>query len=125
MYQFAKGACRVLAQDSRTSVADIDRAIGNGATLISTMVSTFEGGRLPARRAQALYERAHRSLGRILEGRGEIVGLMAELIVIQRHSNVAETDFGCATPWNDLFTPTGAKETAPITSLVASAGEES
>jgi hypothetical protein len=102
--QFEEGHCHVLASDTRSSLASIDRAIGTGATIMGTMVETFAGAGLPAGRAQKLYERAYRSLGRVIEGRGEMVSLVSELTVVQRHSNVAEVSFGCSTPWDEMFT---------------------
>lgn len=112
MLQFKEGHCQVLASDTRSSLASMDRAIGTGATLMGTLIETFAGVGLPEGRAQKLYERIHRSLGRILEGRGEVVGLVSELTVIQQKSNMAEVSFGCSTPWSELFTAAEAGDGA-------------
>lgn len=103
MLNFNEGICQVLAQDTRNSLADIDRSIGSKARMIGTIVDTFEGAQLPAVRAQSIFRRAHAALGHIIEGRGEVASMISELQVLQRHSNVKEVSFGCTAPW-DAFT---------------------
>lgn len=103
MLTFNEGACQVLAEDTRSSLADVDKALGTQARMMTTMVETFAGTALPARRAQRMYGRLHAAMGQVLQGRCEVVELVAELQATQRRSNVAEVGFGCSSPWDDIF----------------------
>ena len=108
MIKFNEGACHVLAEDTRASFADVDKALSSHARMMGTMVETFEGAGLQAVRTQRHYARVVAALNQILQGRNEMVELVAELQATQRKSNVAEVSFGCAAPWADtILKPTG------------------
>jgi hypothetical protein len=112
MLHFRNNACDVLAHDTRSTVAQFDQAYLASLRMAATIVETFDGSGLPAGQSQRVYSRMNAGIGRLMEGRGEIVSVIAHLLAIKGQSNVAETDLGCPGPWSDVLTVLGEAQPA-------------
>lgn len=102
MLHFETGRALVLGDDLRTMFADIDRAYLSGLRAAGTIVETFEGAGLQASQAQRVHVKMLESLTRVIEGRGDMVGVVSRLLAMKSQSNIAETDVGCPWPWYDV-----------------------
>lgn len=100
MPKFEPGAVRVVASDTSAVLADFDRAYLSGLRLATSILETFDGSGMPASQSQRVYRTMQSGFDRIIEGRGEIVSVVAQLQVIQRNSNCAEVAVGCPWPWS-------------------------
>jgi len=106
MLHFEEGACHVLAGDTRTAFADMDKAYLAGLRMAATIVETFHGSGLPVGQSQKVFTRMNQGLAHLVEGRGEIVSVVTHLHAIQARSDVAEVATGCPLPWDVMIART-------------------
>lgn len=104
MLHFRDGACRVLADETRFAVGQVDQAYLASLKMAATIAETFDGSELAAAQSQRVHSRMIAGISRLIEGRGEIVSVVAQLTVIKGKSNIAETDLGCPGPWSEFLT---------------------
>lgn len=97
MYQIDTAAGQVVASDTQDTVAAVDRAVMSLAHLCASIVEVSGASRLPVTAVQAALAETADGLAGLVGTRGHVGTATAELIAIQRQSNLRETAFGCPT----------------------------
>lgn len=114
MLEVSEAAVRVVADDSRASIDDLDDTIRTQLRLASQIADGLKEAKLTARRSQHLLRTVHESIGKAVESRASMVSLIDQLTVIHRHSNQAEVDAGCPTDIDWLPSAASRKEPARV-----------
>lgn len=95
MLQTTEATVLVVADDTRTSLNDLDEAFRSQLRLAANLADGLKATPLTARRSQHLLRTAHESLGKVIESRAGMVSLIDQLTVLHRHSNQVEVGAGC------------------------------
>lgn len=97
----------VVAEDTRSTIAAIDRAILSKTRLASSIIEASEQSSLPISQSQKLLEGMARGFDHLVAGRADMVGVVRHLTAIKGRSSLQVVDYGC---------PNGLEEEAPVTS---------
>lgn len=113
MLNFRPGAGAVVAADTRNAVAAVDDALLNSARLIASVIEATQGSNLPVGESQKLLVSITSGLQSVLDGRGDMVAAIRQMIDLKGRSNFAPMDFGCpgGAPLAEsprVMSPTGA-----------------
>lgn len=111
MLQFELGRANVLGADLRQMLSDIDKAYLSSLRVAGTIVETFEGAGVQASQAQRVHVKMLEGLTRMIDGRGEMVGVVSRLVAMKSQSNISADDVGCPWPWDSAISATHAPET--------------
>lgn len=110
MFKLQESSARAVAARSRTAMIDVDSAYVAQLRFAAGAIEAIQGAGLPVGQSQKLMRTIQQATGKLVDGRGDLVSVMAQLLVIQKNSNIAETDLGCTTPWNMPLFFTGSLE---------------
>ena len=95
MFKIAETSGLVVAEDTKSTIAAIDRAILSETRLASSILEVSEQSGLPIAQSQKLLEGMARGFERLVAGRGDMLVVIRQLTAIKGHSNLKVTDFGC------------------------------
>jgi hypothetical protein len=98
----------VVAEDTKSTIAAIDRAILSETRLTGSILEASEQSGLPIAQSQKLLEGMARGFEHLVAGRADMLAVVRYLTTIKGGSNLKVVDFGCP---DGL----GASLTAPAT----------
>jgi hypothetical protein len=85
----------VVAEDTKTTIAAIDRAILSETRLAGSIIEASEQSGLPMAHSQKLLEGMARGFGHLVAGRADMLSVVRQLTAIQGRSSLQVVDFGC------------------------------
>ncbi len=85
----------VVADDTRSTIAAIDRAILSKTRLASTILEASEQSGLPMAHSQKLLEGMVRGFDHLVAGRADMLAVVRQLTAIKGKSSLEVVDFGC------------------------------
>jgi len=97
MLNFTEAAVRVVAADCSATIEDYDRTFASSLRMAANAVEGFKGSGMPIAHSQKLYRTFVEGVDGLISSRAKIASAVAQLTVMQRNSNCAETATGC--PW--------------------------
>jgi hypothetical protein len=114
MIRFKEGGGIVVAGDVKNAVAAVDDALINGARLCASFIEATQGSNLPVSQSQKVIRSLTSGLTAVADGREEMVAAVRHMTAIKAQSNFAPEDYGCPTPWDDLFSPSAEVRTTEL-----------
>jgi hypothetical protein len=106
-----EGAARVIAGDITDVFHATDTALLSSARVASSVLEGTTNSGMHPRTKQKLIEALSAGIGKLVEGRKELVSAHCQMVVIQRRSNLQAIDFGCWAAPATFFTTAEAEET--------------
>lgn len=85
----------VIAEDTRSAIVAIDRAILSETRLTMSIIEASEQIGLPAAQSQKLLESMARSFDHLVAGRADMLAVVRHLNSIKGRSNLNVVDYGC------------------------------
>lgn len=85
----------VVADDTRSTIAAIDRAILSKTRLASTIIEASEQSGLPMAHSQKLLEGMARGFEHLVAGRADMLAIVRQLTSIKGNSSLQVVDYGC------------------------------
>jgi len=85
----------VVAEDTKTTIAAIDRAILAKTRLAGSIIEASEQSQLPIAQSQKLLEGMSRGFEHLVAGRADMLAVVRQLTAIKNGSSLDVVDFGC------------------------------
>ncbi|WP_404335539.1 hypothetical protein AB2M62_16500 [Sphingomonas sp. MMS12-HWE2-04] len=104
MFDIPVAAVPVVADETRTMLHATDRALLAHASLLTAVIESAQTSNLPIGVTQALYSRIMAQGGKLVEGREDLRGLIAQLTAVKNRSNQKEVATGCPNGLPDAAT---------------------
>ncbi len=104
MYTLSEGAVQVVAQGTRDTIDQLDRALQSGLRTMADAIDGLRTADVPAGRVQHIHDNMIDSFVGFQASRKSWIKAVGHLQAIQQRSNHAETAAGCPTTWHELFT---------------------
>lgn len=95
MFKIQETTGLVVAEDTKTTIAAIDRAILSKTRLASTIIEASEQSGLPMNHSQKLLEGMARGFDHLVAGRADMLAVVRQLTTIKGTSTLEVVDFGC------------------------------
>ena len=95
MFQIQETTGLVVAEDTKTTIAAIDRAILSKTRLAGSIIEASEQSGLPMAQSQKLLEGMARSFDHLVAGRSDMLTVVRHLSSIKGKSTLRVTDYGC------------------------------
>jgi len=95
MFKIEENTGLVVAEDTKTTIAAIDRAILSETRLASSIIEASEQSGLPIAQSQKLLEGMARGFEHLVAGRGDMLAVVRHLTTIKGRSNLEVVDYGC------------------------------
>ncbi len=84
-----------LADDINSANQSIDTALHDVANLTQSILSICRTSSIPAAKSQAAIEEATCGISKLVAARKDIVSAHKQILIVQKHSNLQEVNFGC------------------------------
>lgn len=97
MFKIEEATGLVVAEDTKTTIAAIDRAILSKTRLASSIIEASDQTGLPMAHSQKLLEGMARGFEHLVAGRGDMLAVVRQLTAIKGRSSLEVVDFGCPT----------------------------
>jgi len=104
MTHLAASAGTVIAADMVSAFHATDIALLSNVRMAASVLEGVQGSGMHPRTKQKLLDTMSAGYGKILEGRKEMLHAQAQMVVIQRQSNLEPVDFGCWGAPDAIFT---------------------
>lgn len=85
----------VVAEDTKSTIAAIDRALLSETRLAGSILEASEQAGLPMAHSQKLLEGMARGFDRLVAGRADMLAVVRHLTTIKGRSNLEVIDYGC------------------------------
>lgn len=95
MFEIQQTAGLVVAEDSKSTLVAIDRAILAETRLTSSIIEASEQSGLPIGHSQKLLEGMSRGFQHLVAGRADMLAVIRHLTAIKSASSLDTVDFGC------------------------------
>lgn len=95
MLKIQETAGLVVAEDTKTTIAAIDRAILSETRLAGSILEVSEQSGLPMAQSQKLLEGMVRGFDKLVAGRADMLAVVRHLTAIKGGSNLQVVDYGC------------------------------
>ncbi len=95
MVQIAYNEAAQLADDISSANLSIDTALNEVANLTQSILSICRNSSIPAAKSQAAIEEATCGISKLVAARKDIVSAHKQILIVQKHSNLQEINFGC------------------------------
>ncbi|BAK67633.1 hypothetical protein SLG_29580 [Sphingobium sp. SYK-6] len=115
MFKIQETTGLVVADDTKSTITAIDRAILCKTRLASSIIEASEQSGLPMAQSQKLLEGMARGFDHLVAGRGDMLSVVRHLTAIKGGSSLKVVDFGCPDGLGpDLAKPAVTIETARV-----------
>jgi hypothetical protein len=95
MFKIEEATGLVVAEDTKTTIAAIDRAILSKTRLAGTIIEASEQSSLPMAQSQKLLEGMARGFEHLVAGRSDMLSVVRHLTSIQGASTLEIVNYGC------------------------------
>lgn len=95
MFKIENTTGLVVAEDTKTTIAAIDRAILSKTRLAGTIIEASEQSGLPMQQSQKLLEGMARGFEHLIAGRADMLSVVRQLTSIKGASTLDVVDYGC------------------------------
>jgi len=109
----------VVAEDTKSTIAAIDRAILAKTRLAGSIIEASEQSGLPIAQSQKLLEGMARGFEHLVAGRADMLGVVRQLTAIKGASTLEVVDFGCPDGVNPRVPAPARARIAPDAALPA------